>query len=177
MAKSVTSGETLATAERRAFVLALRKGGMTYRKIAAAAVQRFGIDQLPDGWDERYAYKDVMRELARLRETMAEDGETVRQIELDRLDRLTEALWSRATDGDEAAIDKVLRIMDRRAKYLGLNRPEGIEVSGPGGGPIQAESVVRIVIPDNGRGPVPEAMVERARTARAEVEVDVSKGD
>lgn len=153
MAKSATSGETITTAERRAFVLAMRRTGATYRKIAAAAVTRFGAGTLPDGWDERYAYKDTMRELERLRETMAEDGESIRQIELERLDRLTEALWSRATDGDEAAIDKVLRIMDRRAKFLGLNRSEGLEVSGPGGGPVTHAITVTIDVGDDPRMP------------------------
>jgi len=167
MARGETSPAILTTAERRAFVLVMRKTGATYRKIAAATASRFGADNLPEGWDERYAYKDVMRELARLRETMGEDGETVRQIELERLDRLTEALWPRAKDGDEAAIDKVLRIMDRRAKFLGLNRPEGLEVSGPGGAPLATESVVRIVIPDNGRGPVPDGMREGRQAGKA----------
>lgn len=129
MAKSKTSGDMLDTAERRAFVLALRKTGMTYRKIAASAVQRFGLDKLPKGWDELYAYKDVCRELERLRDTMAEDARFILQIELERLDRLTEAMWSRAVGGDEAAVDRVLRLMDRRSKYLGLDAKLKVDVS------------------------------------------------
>lgn len=166
MARVATTGEILATADRRAFVLALRKSGATYRKIAAAAVARFGAEALPDTWGERYAHKDVVREIERLRGEIAEGADEVLRIELERLDRLTEALWSRATAGDEAAIDKVLKIMDRRARYLGLNRPEGVELTGPGGGPIEA-SIIRVVIPDNGRGPIPEGMRG----------LDVGKGD
>lgn len=131
MAKAETSAGTLSTAERRAFVLTLRKTGATYRKIAAAAVQRYGGESLPDGWDERYAYKDTMRELERLRETMHEDCQFVLQVELERLDRLMEAMWSRAADGDEAAIDKVLKIMDRRAKYLGLDARFKVDLTTP----------------------------------------------
>lgn len=139
MARQSTTAEQLTTADRRAFVLAMRKAGATYRKIAAAAVSRFGAGALPEGWDERYAYKDICRELARLRETMGEDADVIRQVELERLDRLTEAVWSRATAGDDAAIDRVLKLMDRRARYLGLNRPEGLEVSGPGGEALAAK--------------------------------------
>lgn len=136
MAQAKTAGEVLTTAERRAFVLAMRKTGATYRRIAAAAVARFGVEALPDTWGERYVHKDVARELERLRAEIAEDGDAVLRLELERLDRFTEALWARASSGDEAAIEKCLRIMDRRAKYLGLHRPEGIEVSGAGGGPV-----------------------------------------
>lgn len=137
MARSKTSGESLATAERRAFVLAMRKTGATYRKIAAAAVARFGADSLPETWGERYAHKDTARELERLQAEMAEDGTTVLRIELERLDRLMEALWPRAVSGDDAAIDRVLKLMDRRAKYLGLNAPEGLAVSGANRGPVE----------------------------------------
>ena len=48
----------LETAERRAFVLKQRKGGATYRMIADAAIAKFGVERLPKGWDELYAYKD-----------------------------------------------------------------------------------------------------------------------
>lgn len=144
MARQSTTAEQLTTADRRAFVLAMRKTGATYRKIAAAAVARFGSEALPEGWDERYAYKDILRELSRLRETMGEDAEAIRQVELERLDRLTEAFWSRAIDGDGAAADRVLKFMERRARYLGLNRAEGIEVSGPDGEPLQAKIYIGV---------------------------------
>lgn len=137
MARQTTTAEQLTTADRRAFVLAMRKTGATYRKIAAAAVARFGSDALPAGWDERFAFKDILRELSRLRETMGEDAEAIRQVELERLDRLTEAVWSRATAGDDSAIDRVLKLMDRRARYLGLDAPVRQELAGGGGGPIR----------------------------------------
>ena len=88
MAKAVTNPVLLKTAERRAFVLQLRKAGATYRSIASACLSRFGADQLPAGWDERYAYKDVRRELDTLREQMSIDVEEIRTLELERLDSL-----------------------------------------------------------------------------------------
>ena len=44
-------------------------------------------------------------------------------LELERLDALTLAAWPRARAGDDRAIRVVLRIMQRRAKLLGLDAP------------------------------------------------------
>lgn len=44
------------------------------------------------------------------------------ELELTRLDRLQMALWSDAINGSVQAVDKVLCIMEQRAKLLGLYR-------------------------------------------------------
>lgn len=46
--------------------------------------------------------------------------------ELDRLNALTQTLWASARRGDLGAIDRLLKIMDRRSKYLGLDFLDGI---------------------------------------------------
>lgn len=117
--------ELLDTATRRAYVIKLRRTGMTYEEIANSAIEKFGSERLPNGYDERYAWKDIKRELERTRNEMAEDVEAVRQLELDRLDALFKSLWIRAAgpNSDYQAIDRALRIMDRRAKMLGLDAP------------------------------------------------------
>ena len=51
-----------------------------------------------------------------------EAADELRQIELARCDRLTQGVWPRAIDGDEAAINTVLRIMQRRARLAGLDQ-------------------------------------------------------
>jgi hypothetical protein len=54
-------------------------------------------------------------------------AETLRistSIELDRLDALLKACQPGAEAGDLASVDRVLRIMERRAKLLGLDQPE-----------------------------------------------------
>lgn len=120
----------LITAERRSFVLNLRKAGVTYMEIARLAIQEFGSDSLPKGWDERYAYKDVKRELERLRKDMAVDVEDIRELDLERLDVMLEAIWKKAT-GDKTdydAMDRVLRIMERRDKLLGLGKAPPIDL-------------------------------------------------
>lgn len=49
-------------------------------------------------------------------------AEHVRKLDLHRLDLMQSKLWDRIDDGDIPAIDCALRIMDRRAKLLGLDR-------------------------------------------------------
>lgn len=45
-------------------------------------------------------------------------------LELDRLDALTKTLWGAASDGDLMAVDRILKIQQRRAALLGLDAPE-----------------------------------------------------
>lgn len=40
--------------------------------------------------------------------------------ELDRLDRLQAAVWTKAMDGDPKSVSAALAVIDRRAKFLGL---------------------------------------------------------
>ena len=56
--------------------------------------------------------------------TMAitEPAAEVLQQELSRLDRLLSGIYPQAVQGNLAAVDRVLKIMDRRAKYLGLDQ-------------------------------------------------------
>lgn len=60
-----------------------------------------------------------------LRSVEREAAEDVLQMELQRLDELWKPVFAKATDGDEKgflfAVDRALTIMDRRAKYLGLD--------------------------------------------------------
>jgi hypothetical protein len=53
-----------------------------------------------------------------------EQAQELRALEALRLDQMQAALWQQATDGDVRAIDRILRIMERRARLLGLDEPE-----------------------------------------------------
>ncbi|MGW1433116.1 hypothetical protein ACWD6K_31410 [Streptomyces sp. NPDC002431] len=123
---------TLTTAERDAAAADLRSKGWTYRRIAA----QLGYNHRAD------AYNAVQRVL---KETVREAGEELRTLELERLD----ALYAAATEVLErehvtvsngrvvdlngmplpddgpvlAAIDRLLKIQERRAKLLGLDAP------------------------------------------------------
>lgn len=55
-----------------------------------------------------------------------DDVEEVVMMELARLDALQLVAWRRAQDGDLKAIDRILKIMERRASYLGLDKKEPV---------------------------------------------------
>ena len=97
--------------ERQRQALELHRTGVGYQAIA----DRLGYAG-PSG-----AYKAVE---AALHKTLQEPAAELRVLELERLDRLHEALWTRAIRGDLAAVDRVLKIMKRRAVLLGLDAPK-----------------------------------------------------
>ena len=103
--------------DRHLQALELRKAGATYQAIA---------DQL--GYAQaKGAYKAVT---SALKATLKEPAEELRTLELTRLDAMLLSLWRRVQNGDERAIDRALRIMERRAKLLGLDAPKRQELSG-----------------------------------------------
>lgn len=102
------SKATVKEHQRRA--LELRLTGMSHRAIADA----LGVsDHTTIGKRVNTALKEITREPA----------EAVRDMELERLDRMLVAIWDKVADGDVTALDRALKIQDRRAKYLGLDAP------------------------------------------------------
>jgi hypothetical protein len=127
--------------ERQAFEL--RKAGATYEQIAAK------IQPHEDGRTVTppAVMKMIRRVLCRLEKLTEEDAEQVRRLEIERLDAMLLGLWQKARAGHEGAVDRVLRVMQRRAELLGLDAPTKGEITGKDGGPIEA-FVVRLVKPD-----------------------------
>jgi hypothetical protein len=111
--KDANPGMAEAAAERRLKALQLRTAGMPYRAIAT---------QL--GVSHQQAYEDVQRELKAIAEQSAEEAQAVRQLDLERLDAMTIAIWGQVRAGNLGAIDRALRISERRAKLLGIDAPE-----------------------------------------------------
>lgn len=115
-------------AKRRSQALELRAAGRKWREIADAL-----------GYSSpQHACRDGRKALNELTEAPARE---VLAEELDRLEKLTQAVWKAARGGDVNAIDRVLRIMERRARYLGLDSPEKLEVEATlrSGDEIQSE--------------------------------------
>jgi hypothetical protein len=115
--------------EREAHALALRRAGVDYPTIA----RKVGFANAGGAW------KAVHRGLQRTLRTAG--SEEVRTLEVERLDQLQMGLWPDAIRGDVRAIDCVLRVMERRARLLGLDSPVRAEIAGPDGGPIEVASI------------------------------------
>lgn len=122
----------IATAERRRFVLNLRKSGATYQQIADAAVNEFGLEVLPKHWDRRSAWKDVHRELLKLASEIHDDAVPLRQLTYERLNRLLLAVWQRAITGDLEAIEKALKIIKQISTLMGVDAPVKMDVNQSG---------------------------------------------
>lgn len=127
--KVADKSQQVETQTRRLFVLGLRQAGVTYQQIAKSTIQKFGAENLPAGFDSRYAYKDVLRELRKLQALNEGITSEIRQLELQRLDVLLLGIWRQARDGNQGAIDRVLRIMKRRADLLGLDAPTSVDLT------------------------------------------------
>ena len=111
-AKSMTLAK-----QRERDALDLRTKGFTYDRIAEAL-----------GMSTSGAADSVRRALQALKTETAEKAEEVRDLELRRLDRMLQIAEAAADSGDLAAIDRVLRIQERRSKYLGLDAPAKAEI-------------------------------------------------
>ena len=83
------------------------------------------------------AHKAVQQAIADIPKELAED---VRLLELERLDRMLAGMWPKAIAGDPKAVAAAVKIMDRRAKYLGIDAPVRTELTGKDGGPIETKS-------------------------------------
>jgi hypothetical protein len=98
-------------AVRAGQALNMRKLGYTYDRIAQHCSYR----------DRGAAFHAVQRELKRTITPVAED---VRTLELARLDELLTVFYAKSMKGDGWSMDRVLRIMERRSAYLGLDVPK-----------------------------------------------------
>lgn len=101
-------------AELRVKVTELRKAGYSYRAIA---------DNL--GIGVTTAKRHVDQALDTLARQTAENADQIRAFELMRLDDLLRALWMNKRD--PRYVDSILRVMDRRAKLIGLDAPTKLE--------------------------------------------------
>lgn len=105
------------TAERRRKAVEMRLSGLDWQSIA---------DKLKYA-SRGAAQKDVSRAVELLTKEVVTAAAELRDLELLRLDRLQAAMWQDAMNGDSQAVRAILRIMDRRAKLLGLDTPKTIK--------------------------------------------------
>ena len=76
---------------------------------------------------------------------MQDSADELRVVEADRLDRMQVAHWAAAMRGDVPATAQVIKIMERRARLLGLDAPTATQVTGPGGEQLVIEILSSLV--------------------------------
>jgi hypothetical protein len=133
------SGKTPEPAQidRELAVVNLRRTGMTWQMIA----NEVGYASPAGAW------KAYERACAR---TLEEPTAEARRIELDRLDALQFTYWEPAIQGNLRAADYVLKVIDRRAKILGIDAPQKIQAEvvtydGTGSLDAEVERIARII--------------------------------
>jgi len=118
----LTRQQDIIAFERRIFVTELRKTGMDHDKIAQFAIEKFGKEALPKNYNGSRVAADVRALLQSYLEQKRYAIETVLYLDLERLDTLLAAVWDTAIGGDLDAVDRALKIMQQRAKLLGLEK-------------------------------------------------------
>lgn len=125
--KTRTQPRLIVAAERRERALQLRAQGYRYREIA----HELGYNDTSAAWNA------VKRSLDELNQRTADQADRYRALEDHRLDLMAAPLWQRLTrtvtdpeTGDETiepnyrAIDRLLRIAERRARLWGLDETD-----------------------------------------------------
>ncbi|WP_102158699.1 hypothetical protein [Zhihengliuella halotolerans] len=105
---------------RRAKALQLRAARLNYRQIA---------DRLYNG-DVGNCWRDIQKAVNDLQQEAVVE---VRAQEIELLDQIARPMIKRVMEhGDEKAAMVVLKVMERRAKYLGLDAPAELHTFGSG---------------------------------------------
>lgn len=108
-----TQANVIRSVEWKARAVEMRLAGHTYAQIGAAC-----------GVVPQQAHQAVTRYLEDTRAVAREHAEDIRRLELDRLDRVLAVVGPMAEGGDLQAVDRLLRIQERRASLLGLDAPK-----------------------------------------------------
>jgi len=104
-------------AERRRRVMELRIAGWTYDKIGKA----FDVTPMT-------ICNDVHAELARAERERGANVAEYRRIQMERIDRAIAKIWPSVAQGEYEAVDRLVKLMEREAKLLGLDAPARIDI-------------------------------------------------
>ena len=118
-AAAKSSVRRIRTTEKTLRALELRKRGLNYTQIGKKL-----------GCHRSTACRYVLSELENLADKCREEAAHVRDLELQRLDALYLVAYAEVEEGNVPAIDRCLRIMERRAKLLGLDAAQKVDVNG-----------------------------------------------
>ena len=119
-AAAKSSVRRIRSTEKTLKALELRKRGLNYTQIGKKL-----------GCSRSTACRYVLSELENLADKCREEAAHVRDLELQRLDDLYLIAYRAIIRGNDlAGIDRCLRIMERRAKLLGLDAAQKVDVNG-----------------------------------------------
>lgn len=130
-AATKTEPRNIVVARRREDALGLRRAGLSFTKIAEMLAKKYG----QPGYVRASAYRDVRVGLDMIVEEPARE---LLEEELSRLMAAQAALWPQVMRGEIPAVLALLRIMDRRSRYIGLDSPIKQQLTGPDGSPLVA---------------------------------------
>lgn len=118
------------TNARKAESLAQQKKALELRRMG------FGYTEIGEkiGLSKSQAHRLVTAAMAETRAEIENEAADLKAEELSRLDGMLAAVWPDARRGVLGAVDRVLKISERRAKLLGLDAP--VKLAGPTGGAI-----------------------------------------
>ena len=142
MTRAKTGKDFVDALERRQFVVERRIAGDVFWEIKDAAIEKWGADRLPAHWDERYAYKDLKIWMDKTKKQMLDQLENHILLQLARIEKLIQEVWARTIPKtrDEPILIKninaIERLMQRKAKLLGLDSAVVFELTGKDGGPL-----------------------------------------
>jgi hypothetical protein len=127
-----TSPRRLAAAERHRKALELRLAGATFGSIARDLAYA----------NEAGPRRAVAKAMARAQALATEKVDELRTLELERLDALQVALWPKR--GNPRVTNAILRVMERRAKLIGLDAP--VAITGANGAPLLPVTAIRVLL-------------------------------
>jgi hypothetical protein len=156
------SGKRADVATRRNKAINLKMAGATWQMIADQCGYASEAAALMD--IKRFRQQQNLQAVASYEELRDQEGE--------RLDRLQMGHWAAAVGGDKDAAAVVLKIMERRAKLMGLDAPRDFNVLLEGRLDVEAATVVEAILAAADKSGLPAAdrmrMLEAAQQHLAE---------
>lgn len=116
---SAAVASDLTVLEKRAKIVDLAKTGMAYRRIA-----------LEVGYASPASVAEQIAAWAAETRPSAEATEELRKLQNEQIDSLAEKLWARLETDDYLAVtDRLVKLMDRKARLMGLDLERNVQVN------------------------------------------------
>lgn len=83
----------------------------------------YSFDEIGEklGVSRQMAHRYIKQEIQGLVRDTREECLAMRELEIERLDKMLSTIWHQALEGDFNAFDRVLKILDRQTKIMALD--------------------------------------------------------